>query len=227
MTRHLICDTETTGLSPTEGHRVIELACLEMVNHITTGRTWHWYFNPQRDVPIEAQRVHGITTEFLRDKPLFSDAAQDILELLDGAHLVAHNAPFDVGFLNAEFARCDLDANCAHVTDTLALARRKHPGGRHTLDALCKLYKIDRSARVKHGALVDCELLAEVFVGLIGGRQAALELVEEVDSSVSSVGALQRPAALPGRVTAEELEAHAAFVAALGDRAIWLRGVTA
>ena len=220
--RHLILDSETTGLSPTDGHRIIELACLEMVNHITTGRTWHWYFNPQRDVPIEAQRVHGITTEFLRDKPLFSDAATDILELLDDSHLVAHNAPFDVGFLNAEFERCGLDANCAHVTDTLALARRKHPGGRHTLDALCKLYKIDRSARVKHGALVDCELLAEVFVGLIGGRQAALELASESDINEAQAGALQRPVALPSRITAEELEAHAALVAGLGERAVWL-----
>jgi DNA polymerase-3 subunit epsilon len=226
MTRHLILDTETTGLSPQDGHRIIELACLEMVNHITTGRTWHWYFDPQRDVPIEAVRVHGLTYDFLRDKPLFSDVAQDILELLDGAHLVAHNAPFDVGFLNAEFARCGLDANCAHVTDTLALARRKHPGGRHTLDALCKLYKVDARARTKHGALVDCELLAEVFVGLIGGRQAALELTDDLREGEARVAALGRTVALPPRITAEELEAHAAFVAALGDRAIWLGGAT-
>ena len=226
MTHHLILDCETTGLYATKGDRVIELACVELVNHITTGRHWHWYFDPQRDVPVEAVRVHGLTYEFLRDKPLFADCAQDILELLDGAHLVAHNAPFDVGFLNAEFARCGLDANCAHVTDTLALARRKHPGGRHTLDALCKLYKVDASRRVKHSALLDCELLAEVFVGLTGGRQAALELADDLREGEAQVAALGRKEALPPRITQEELEAHAAFVAALGERAVWLGGAT-
>ena len=175
--RELVLDTETTGLDPKDGHRVIELACVELINYIPTGTSWHWYFNPQRDVPKASTDVHGLTAQFLADKPLFGDVAQEIAGLLAGARLIIHNAPFDMGFLNHEFGRLGLaPLSMEHVTDTLALARRKHPGSPNNLDALCRRYGIDNSTRTKHGALLDSELLADVYLRLIGAEQAGLDL---------------------------------------------------
>ena len=175
--RELVLDTETTGLDPKDGHRVIELACVELINYIPTGVFWHWYFNPQRDVPKAATDVHGLTAQFLADKPLIGDVAHEIVEALGDARLIIHNAPFDMGFLNHEFGRLGLaPLSMERVTDTLALARRKHPGSPNNLDALCRRYGIDNSTRTKHGALLDSELLADVYLRLIGAEQAGLNL---------------------------------------------------
>ena len=173
MSRELVLDTETTGLDPKDGHRVIELACVELINFIPTGATWHWYFNPQRDVPKAATDMHGLTAQFLADKPLFGDMAQEIVDALGDARLIIHNAPFDMGFLNHEFGRLGFPPlSFERVTDTLALARRKHPGSPNNLDALCRRYGVDNATRTKHGALLDSELLADVYLRLIGAEQA-------------------------------------------------------
>ncbi len=222
--RDLVLDCETTGISPAQGHRVIELACLD----IETGEIWHWYFNPQRDVPADATKIHGITTAFLANKPLFADVAHGIRDVLAGANLIIHNAPFDIGFLNAEFVRLDecwagsdpIDAG--NVTCTLALARRKHPGAKNSLDALCDRYGIDRSARTKHNALVDCEILARVYVAMLGREQAAMDFVVNGSAEKNS-SALVRPVSLGSRISREEEMAHAVFVASLGGNAIWSR----
>jgi DNA polymerase-3 subunit epsilon len=225
--RELVLDTETTGLDPKDNHRVIELACVELINYIPTGVSWHWYFNPQRDVPRAATEIHGLTGAFLADKPLFGSVADEILAVLEGARLIIHNAAFDVGFLNHEFGRLGFSPPISfeRVTDTLALARRKHPGSPNNLDALCRRYGIDNSTRTKHGALLDSELLAEVYLGLIGAEQAGLNLTSH-DAGVKAEGeaAVQvRLKPLPPRLSAEEGAAHAAFVASLGAKAIWLR----
>lgn len=216
--RDLILDTETTGLYPRD-HRIIELACLDA----DTGECWQWYFNPQRSIDPGAERIHGISEDFLRDKPLFSDRADEIRGTIDGAHLIIHNAAFDVGFLNAEFARLDGFApiDPARVTCTLALARRKHPGQKNNLDALCARYGVDNSRRGKHSALHDCELLAEVWRRMTGPEQAVLEL--SVGAGVEASVALVRPKPLPSRLSAEEEIAHAVFVASLGAKAVWLK----
>ena len=225
--RELVLDTETTGLDPKDNHRVIELACVELVNYIPTGVSWHWYFNPERDVPKAATDVHGLTNAFLADKPLFGDLAREILAVLDGARLIIHNAAFDVGFLNHEFGRIGVPApiNMERVTDTLALARRKHPGSPNNLDALCRRYGIDNGARTKHGALLDSELLADVYLRLIGAEQAGLNLTshEAAELAVGESVVHRRPAPLRPRLSAAEEAAHAAFVATLGPKAIWLR----
>src|SRR5271165_4355195 len=225
--RELVLDTETTGLDPKDNHRIIELACVELINYIPTGVSWHWYFNPERDVPRAATEIHGLTEAFLADKPLFGSLAAEILAVLEGARLIIHNAAFDVGFLNHEFGRLGFPPpiNFEQVTDTLALARRKHPGSPNNLDALCRRYGIDNSTRTKHGALLDSELLAEVYLGLIGAEQAGLNLTSH-DAGVKAEGeaAVQiRLKPLPPRLSAEEKAAHAAFVASLGQKAIWLR----
>lgn len=229
--REIIFDTETTGLDSRED-RIIEIGCIEMVNRFPTGRTFHHYIHPQgRAINPEAQAVHGIGIEQLLGKPTFSEVAEEFLTFIDGARLVAHNAGFDIGFINAEFARLGYPAIAAErVVDTLALARRKHPMGPNSLDALCRRYGIDNSHRAKHGALLDSELLAEVYIELIGGKQAALILdtsagaragASEVGWAYESLGA--RPAPLQPRLTGEERAAHARMVESLGAKAVWLR----
>ncbi|MGD9868469.1 MAG: DNA polymerase III subunit epsilon, partial [Hyphomicrobiales bacterium] len=175
--REIVLDTETTGLDPATGDRIVEVGCVELVNHIPTGRVWHQYLNPERDMPEAAFKVHGLSSEFLKDKPLFAAVAKDFVDFIEDARLVIHNASFDIGFINSELARCELaPVGFERVVDTLALARRKHPGAQNSLDALCRRYQVDSSARRKHGALLDAELLAEVYIELIGGHQARLEL---------------------------------------------------
>jgi DNA polymerase III subunit epsilon len=226
MSRELVLDTETTGLDPKDGHRVIELACVELINFIPTGASWHWYFNPQRDVPKAATDVHGLTAQFLSDKPLFGDMAQEILDALGDARLIIHNAPFDMGFLNHEFGRLGLPPlSMENVTDTLALARRKHPGSPNNLDALCRRYGIDNSTRTKHGALLDSELLADVYLRLIGAEQAGLNFASQAESDAIEVetAAQIRPTPLPPLISPEEEAAHAEFVVSLGQKAIWNR----
>lgn len=231
MLREIVFDTETTGLDARKGDRLIEIGCIEIVNRIPTGREFHRYINPQRDVPAEAVAVHGLTTEMLLDKPLFSEVAQEFLDFIAGDTLVAHNAVFDVGFLNAELERWGhpTPISMSRVVDTLQLARRKHPAGPNSLDALCKRYGIDNSKRIKHGALMDSLLLADVYVELLGERQASLVLGGERSSTVqgATVGTAAargpRPVPLAARLTEEMIAAHRAFVETLGPTALWKR----
>jgi DNA polymerase-3 subunit epsilon len=226
MLRELVLDTETTGLDPKDNHRIVELACIELVNCIPTGAAWHWYFNPERDVPKAAADVHGLTLDFLADKPRFADVADEIVTVLERARLVIHNAAFDVAFLNHEFGRLGHPAiSMERVVDTLALARRKHPGSPNSLDALCRRYGIDNSSRTKHGALLDSELLAEVYVRLIGAEQAGLDFaVRSASVAMEAHSAVQpRLKPLAPRITAEEEEAHRAFLASLGPAPLWMR----
>ena len=179
--REVVFDTETTGLDPRSGDRMVEIGCVEMVNKVATGRTYHAYYNPERDVPAGAEAVHGLSAAFLSDKPLFPDKAQELLDFLEDSPLVAHNASFDFGFLNAELTIISMEPVCtSRMVDTVGLARKKHPGAKLSLDALCSRYGVDRSHRVKHGALLDAELLAQVYVELTGGRQIGLELAADV-----------------------------------------------
>jgi DNA polymerase-3 subunit epsilon len=226
--REIVLDTETTGLDPFDGHRVVEIGCIELLNRIPTGRVWHCHLNPEREVPFQAFEVHGLSTEFLRDKPRFGELADDMLTFIEGAMLVMHNAAFDFGFLNAELdrlARPLLRWDC--VVDTLALARRRHPGAPCSLDALCKRYGVDLSERETHGALLDCRLLTAVYVELVGGHQARLEFAATgaeaalLGANQDAIKPRQRP--LAPRLTAAEIEAHRAFVATLGAEALWLR----
>lgn len=224
MLRELVLDTETTGLDPKDNHRVIELACVELINYIPTGAYWHWYFNPERDVPAAATQVHGLTAAFLADKPRFVDKAEEIVGTLSDARLIIHNAPFDVGFLNSEFSRTGhAPIDFARVVDTLALARRKHPGSPNNLDALCRRYGIDNSNRKKHGALLDSELLADVYLKLIGAEQAKLSFGAQESAVTVEVAAKakKRPRPLSPRLSPEELAAHEAFIGTLGEKAIW------
>lgn len=224
--REIILDTETTGLKPADGHRIVEIGCIELLNCIPTGREWHAYVNPERDMPEEAFRVHGLSADFLADKPLFPDICDELVEFVEGAKLIMHNAPFDFAFLNAEFERCKrMLLAWENVVDSLALARRRHPGSPVSLDALCKRYGVDLSARDKHhGALVDCKLLASVYVELVGGHQARLELAvsggEESPIGGFTPVATARPAPLPSRLSAAEATDHAKFVDGLSG-AIW------
>lgn len=229
--REIVFDTETTGLD-SRLDRVIEIGGVELVNRFPTGRTFHVYVNPQgREIHAEALAVHGITHADLADKPAFDAIAADFLAFIEGAHLIAHNANFDLGFINAEFGRCGHPLVEQHrIIDTLAIAKRKHPMGPNSLDALCRRYGIDNSRRTKHGALLDCELLAEVYIELIGGKQAALGLeiadashTRERDTNKIVVIAGERPKPLPPRLTEAEIVAHAALVAELGDKALWAR----
>lgn len=230
MVREIILDTETTGLDPATGDRIVEIGAVELFNHLPTGRTFHVYINPERDMPREAQAVHGLSSAFLKDKPVFADVAQEFLAFIEDAVLIIHNASFDMAFINAELGFLRLPAiPPERVVDTLHIARQKHPGSPNSLDALCRRYGIDNSKRTKHGALLDSELLAEVYLELIGGRQTALILESTVTKKAATVAAaqiaLQRPVPLPPRLTDEERAAHAAFVAALGDNALWKQGV--
>ncbi len=226
--REIVLDTETTGLEALGGDRVVEIGCVEMVNRILTGNVFHVYINPQRAMPQEAFAVHGLSVEFLSDKPLFHHVADDFLGFIGNDTLVIHNAAFDIGFLNAELARAGRPMIARdRVVDTLALARRKHPGASNRLDDLMNRYGIDGTRRVKHGALLDAELLAEVYSELLGGRQAMLVgLVAETSEAAprlvtAAIAARPRPEPLPPRLTEEEVAAHRAFVAGIGDKAIW------
>jgi DNA polymerase-3 subunit epsilon len=224
--REIVLDTETTGLDPYQGHRLIEIGCIELLNRIPTGQVFHHYVHPDRDIPEEAFRVHGISLEMLKDKPRFHEIADDLITFLGDAPLVIHNAAFDMGFINAELERASkplLDRT--RMVDTLLLARRKYPGGSNRLDDLCLRYRIDTSRRTKHGALLDAELLTEVYIELIDARQTTLILVENgksQDRTPQQVAASRiRPQPLPSRLTAEELAAHRSFIATLGEKAIW------
>jgi DNA polymerase-3 subunit epsilon len=232
--REIVFDTETTGLDPTTGDRMVEIGCVEMIGRVPTGATFHAYYNPERDMPIEAERVHGLSSAFLSSKPLFRDSVDELLEFLGDSPLVAHNAGFDFGFLNAELALIGGEAIAMErMVDTVAIARKRHPGAKNSLDALCTRYGIDRSHRVKHGALLDAELLAQVYIELTGGRQIGLELAAEVSTTTVARGiapgsvvprATDRPRRepRPHAPSAAELERHRAFIEGI-ENAIWAR----
>jgi len=225
--REIVFDTETTGLDPLNGDRLVEIGCIELVNRFPTGKVFHRYLNPERDMPEGAFRVHGLSIEFLKDKPRFVEVVDELVTFIgDNGMLVAHNAMFDLGFLNAELKRAGKgEVGRDRLVDTLMLARRKHPGGSNRLDDLCARYRIDNSRRTKHGALLDAELLAEVYLELLGARQAMLGLTQFDDGGNGGSGAnhsaLVRPQPLAPRGTPEERAAHRAFVATLGASAVW------
>jgi len=222
--REVVFDTETTGLDPRSGDRMVEIGCVEMVNRVATGKTYHAYYNPQRDMPAGAEAVHGLSATFLSDKPLFANSAHELIEFLGDAPLVAHNAGFDFGFLNAELTIASMELVCTErMVDTVALARKRHPGAKLSLDALCSRYGVDRSHRVKHGALLDAELLAQVYVELTGGRQIGLELAADgagaakeaeisLRGSPLAMAAKDRRAPRPHSASAQELNRHKEFI---------------
>jgi DNA polymerase-3 subunit epsilon len=225
--REIVLDTETTGFDPKAGHRIVEVGCVELVNHMPTGQNFQRYINPERDMPSEAQAVHGISSDFLADKPVFAEIVADLLEFLGDSTLVIHNAEFDMKFLNAELARLSFPAlPMSRAIDTVIMARRKFPGAQASLDALCRRFEIDNSHREKHGALLDSELLAEVYLELIGGRQPGLELAAEKKTrssgeSVTLVRQAREPR--PHAPTPEEEAAHATFLDKKVKNAIWRR----
>jgi DNA polymerase-3 subunit epsilon len=230
--REVVLDTETTGLDPIEGHRVIEIGCVELVDHFPTGREFQAYLNPERLVPMDSQRIHGITDEFLVDKPLFSAVVDELVAFMGDAPLVIHNASFDLKFLNAELHRLARPPiPFARAIDTIEIAKNKIPGARYSLDELCRRFGVDLSSRAKHGALLDAQLTAQIYLELVGGRQKTLVLAP-VDAAAAVVGVIEalppRPVALEILVTAAELEAHAEFVAReLGADAVWNWGKAA
>ncbi|HEX8447686.1 MAG TPA: DNA polymerase III subunit epsilon [Sphingomonas sp.] len=222
--REIVFDTETTGLNPKTGDRLVEIGCVELFNRCETGRTFHAWFNPDRDMPPEAEAVHGLSARFLSDKPRFHEGAAELLAFIGDAPLIAHNASFDFGFLNAELEQCGHPMVClTRMIDTLAIARTRHPGAKHSLDALCSRYGIDRSYRIKHGALLDAQLLAQLYVELLGGRQIGLMLPTDESSFLSApvaatvVTPMTRHAPRSFSASPEELARHAAFVEKLVD----------
>lgn len=224
--REIVLDTETTGFEPGAGDRIVEIGAVELMGHVPTGRTYHQYINPERSMPQEAFQVHGLGDDFLRDKPVFREIGQAFLDFVGDAKLVIHNAAFDMKFLNAELGWIGLRRlPDEQAVDTLAIARRRFPGSPASLDALCRRFGIDNASRTLHGALLDSEILAEVYLELIGGRQPDFGLsgAEETETSQATGGWRpgQRPASLPPRITEEERAAHADFVARLGDNALW------
>jgi DNA polymerase-3 subunit epsilon len=228
--REIVLDTETTGLDPDAGDRIVEIGALELINHVPTGQTFHKYINPERSMPAEAQAVHGITDEFLRDKPVFKAIVDDFLAFIGGSPLVIHNASFDMKFLNAELRRVGRpQLPASRAVDTLTIARTRFPGSPASLDALCRRFGLDNSTRTKHGALLDSEILADVYLELIGGRQPGLVLDTSMfgassrrdDGQRQPLPKRERP--LTPRQTAEEAKAHAEFVAGMGEAAIWRR----
>ena len=229
--REIVFDTETTGLSPQNGDRIVEIGCVELYNRVETGRTFHSYFNPGRPMPTDAELVHGLTDRFLADKPPFDQVCEALLDFIGESPLVAHNAAFDFGFINHELGQCARPTVChTRMVDTLAIARQKFPGAKHSLDALCTRFGIDRSLRIKHGALIDAQLLAQVYVELTGGRQIGLGLVAEVIEAGTGVDAAAPEATIvatirpprPHAPSPEELERHAAFLARI-ENPIWNR----
>ncbi|MDB5664041.1 DNA polymerase III subunit epsilon [Cypionkella sp.] len=231
--REIVLDTETTGFEPFEGDRIVEIGAVELFNHLPTGKTYHQYINPQRSMPKEAFDVHGLGDDFLRDKPIFRAIGQAFLDFIGDAQLIIHNASFDMKFLNAELTAINLPAlPFSRATDTLMIARRKFPGSPATLDALCRRFGVDNSGREKHGALLDSELLAEVYLELVGGRQPdfGLSPVAQSNNSAGSHAEVDwrprpRPNPLPSRLTEIEIAAHIAFVEKIGDAAIWKKRV--
>lgn len=227
MTREIVLDTETTGLSPAEGDRIVEIGCVELFNHIPTGKNFHVYLNPQRSMPDGAFRVHGLSEEFLSDKPLFQTEADKFLEFIGDGTLVIHNAPFDMGFLNAELKKIGKPVLTNEVIDTVQVARKAHPGARVSLDALCKHYGIDNTKRTLHGALLDSEILAEVYLELIGGRQVGLALSASEQNegdqaeNISNTPRAPRPEPLPSRLSEDEKRAHTALIETMGEDALW------
>lgn len=225
--REIVLDTETTGFEPAEGDRIVEIGAVELMGHVPTGRTYHQYINPQRSMPEEAFAVHGLSDEFLADKPVFKDIAQDFVDFVGDARLVIHNAAFDMKFLNAELGWLNRPLlPTDQALDTLAIARRKFPGSPASLDALCRRFGIDNSSRTLHGALLDSEILAEVYLELIGGRQPDFGLATDAGATSTSGTAddwrpQPRPQALSPRITKEEVAAHAAFLDSLGDDPLW------
>ena len=230
--REIVFDTETTGLSPGGGDRIVEIGCVEMFNRVETGRTFHSYFNPCRSMPSEAEAVHGLSDRFLSDKPNFHDRCEDLLEFIGDSPMVAHNASFDFGFINHELGQCGRPLVCtSRMVDTLVIARQKFPGAKHSLDALCTRFGVDRSQRIKHGALLDAQLLAQVYVELTGGRQIGLGLAdiiaEPIEQEMVTVTLVEQVdvairAPRPHAPTEEELAAHASFLATIADP-IWNR----
>ena len=227
--REIVFDTETTGLDPKTGDRMVEIGCVEMVNLVPTGATFHAYYNPERDMPAGAEAVHGLSAAFLSDKPLFRDTFQELLDFIGDAPLIAHNAGFDFGFLNAELALCGTEPVCmTRMVDTVQIAKKRHPGAKLSLDALCTRYGIDRSHRVKHGALLDAELLAQVYVELKGGRQIGLELAADASKAEAPVELVAvrkapegpRREARPHAPTVEELARHREFMAGI-ENPLW------
>ena len=224
--REIVLDTETTGLDPSTGDRIVEIGAVELLNHLPTGKTFHKYLNPERNMPEEAQAVHGLTEEFLKDKPVFSQIADDFLAFIKGSKLVIHNASFDMKFINAELAlarKTTLPSDIA--IDTLGIARKKFPGSPASLDALCRRFNIDNSARTLHGALLDSEILAEVYLELIGGRQPDFGLSHAHNTGEKKVDeerqVFKRPKPLKTRLTVKDEEAHKSFVKKLGASAMW------
>lgn len=228
--REIVFDTETTGFKPSEGHRLVEIGCVELVNHVPTGAVYHTYVNPQRDMPEGAFEVHGLSEQFLSDKPLFEHVADDFLEFVGDAPLVAHNANFDMTFINAELKAANKPTlPDGQSIDTLAIARKRFPGAQASLDALCRRFNVDNSSREKHGALLDAELLAEVYLELIGGREPGLVLEEKKAAAEAARNGgpvtprRARPTPLPSLITDDERTAHRTFVAEFGDKAVWLK----
>ncbi|MEX2248462.1 MAG: DNA polymerase III subunit epsilon [Parvibaculum sp.] len=226
--REIVLDTETTGLSPQDGHRLVELGCLELFNHMTTGKFFHAYFDPERDMPEGALKIHGLTTEFLRGQAKFADKVDEFLAFIGDDPLIIHNASFDMGFINAELKRIGrAGLPMARAIDTLDIARRKFPGAQNNLDALCRRFNVDNSGREKHGALLDSELLAEVYLELKGGRQPGLVLQADVEAARVSGAepvksqARTRPEPLAPRLTDAEREAHDAFIGGLRGEPLW------
>jgi DNA polymerase-3 subunit epsilon len=225
--REIVFDTETTGFEPDDGHRIVEIGCVELIDHFPTGRTFQTYLNPEREVPVESQRIHGLSDEFLKDKPLFGAVAEEFLVFIGDAPLVIHNAGFDIKFINAELARAGRPPiPLARAIDTIEIAKRKIPGARYSLDELCKRFGVDLSARAKHGALLDADLTAQIYLELIGGRQRGLALapaeIAAAGAEPDSSRARQRPEKLAPRISESEIAAHLAFVAEeLGDEAVW------
>jgi DNA polymerase III subunit epsilon len=226
--REIVFDTETTGLNPTGGDRMVEIGCVEIYNRVETGRHFHAYFNPGRDMPFEAEAVHGLSTIFLSDKPQFGEKADELLDFIEDSPLVAHNASFDFGFLNCELEQCGRPGvPMSRMVDTLAIARSRHPGAKHSLDALCMRFGVDRSHRIKHGALLDAQLLAQVYVELTGGRQIGLGLVADagsvvIDPAAGPVTVREPRPPRPHSALIEELERHRAFIARLVNP-LWAR----
>src|SRR5215469_1632887 len=223
--REIVFDTETTGLDPLAGDRLVEIGCIELFNRFPTGKTFHGYFNPERDMPEAALKIHGLTIDFLKNQPLFAHRVGELIDFLGDAQLVAHNAMFDLAFLNAELERAGHQVvSRDRMVDTLLIARRKHPGAPNRLDDLCNRYAVDNSRRTKHGALLDAELLAEVYIELIGARQAQF-ILSQAETSIRVAGEpivlRERPAPLPSRLSDEERAAHRRFIATLGENAIW------
>lgn len=231
--REIVLDTETTGFEPLEGDRIVEIGAVEIFNHLPTGRTYHQYINPERPMPKEAFDVHGLGDDFLRNQPVFAQIGQAFLDFIGDAQLVIHNASFDMKFLNFELAKMGLPTiPNSRATDTLLIARRKFPGSPASLDALCRRFGVDNSAREKHGALLDSEILAEVYLELVGGRQPDFGLNPATESNKSGTTQIAsdwrpraRPTPLPTRLTENEAQAHAAFVEKMGDGAIWKKRI--